>query len=150
MQYECDSDSQSQCPTTTESLWLWPECNAGVLTEDFLSQVTCKWIGSQYICQAPIGNFEKDSEFYRLLVHSPAVEWNGSCLQGSCNVCTEGDEMFCGDDRPRRYCVDAEWTHQQWHGAARKAEIFLIATCTLLGCCFLALLGVIAAVMMLK
>ena len=129
MQYECDSDSQSQCPTTTESLWLWPECN-------HYSYYT--------------GNFEKDSQFYKLLVYSPAVEWAGSCLQGSCNVCREGNEMSCGGDRPRRYCVDAEWTHQQWHGAARKAEIFLIATCTLLGCCFLALLGVIAAVMMLK
>ena len=123
MQYGCQSDGNGQCPTTTEPLTALPECQTEV--------------------------FEQDTQFYKLRVHSPAIEWAGSCQEGSCQVCREGVEISCGD-RPRRYCVNGEWTYQQWHGPAKKAEVFLIAACTLLGCCFLALLGVIAAIMMLK
>ena len=67
-------------------------------------------------------------------------------------VCAEGAAMQCNHSHTR-YCVNGEWSYQSLsssHISQSSAEAFLIAACTLLGCCFLALLGVIAAIVMLK
>lgn len=125
MQYGCGSDeSKTQCPTITEPVMLEAECDSS-------------------------GSFYPSTAFYEFDVESPAIEWYGSCHGGSCKVCDEGD----GSCNGRRSCVNGEWRmtgHSVLHSSEQKMDAFLFTACTLLGCCFLALLGIIVAVVMLK
>jgi hypothetical protein len=121
MQY--GDESKTKCPTITEPVMLEAECDTK--------------------------NFSSYNSFYEFYVESPPVEWYGSCHWGSCQVCDEGDTSCDG----RRSCVNGEWRmtgHSVLHFSEQKMDAFLFTACTLLGCCFLALLGIIAAVVMLK
>ena len=141
MQYGCASGSDTQCPNIIEPVMLDAICDDEV--DEFRNYYDS-------------GGNGQDG-FYDFFVPSSAFEWQGSCREGSCKVCAEGAAMQCnhngqaGAQSHTRYCVNGEWSYQSSsHISQSSAEAFLIAACTLLGCCFLALLGVIAAIVMLK
>ena len=73
-------------------------------------------------------------------VESSAIEWTGTCQAGNCKVCRE-EETRCR----QQVCVNGEWTYKtaMEFSMAHRAEKGLLAATVLIGCCFLALLGVI-------
>jgi hypothetical protein len=77
-------------------------------------------------------------------VESSAIEWTGTCQAGNCKVCRE-EETRCGQ---QQVCVNGEWTYKtaMEFSMAHRGEKSLLAATVLIGCCFLALLGVIATV----
>ena len=81
--------------------------------------------------------------FAPVQVESSAIEWTGTCQAGNCKVCRE-EETRCG----QQVCVNGEWTYKtaMEFSMAHRGEKGLLAATVLIGCCFLALLGVITTV----
>ena len=135
MQHGCDGPT-GECPMTKTHMVVPPSC------ETYPS--------------FPYPSFS--DAFYRFYINSPAIEWEGTCQEGDCNACKDMDTR-CGEDggpedggRPQ-ICVNGEWTlstQTMAFSMAKSAESSLIAIAVLICFCFLALLGVLAAVCMLK
>lgn len=93
--------------------------------------------------------------FYVFDINSPAVEWGGACQEGDCKACKDTDTR-CDSRRDGgrpQICVNGEWTlstQTMAFSMAKSVESWLIAIAVIICCCFLALLGVLAAVCMLK
>jgi len=136
MQHGCagDTDKTAKCPATTSTLSAMGECNNG--------------------------DFEKSrATYYKFIVDSSPMEWSGNCQSGNCKTCFEG-QTRCGYEfynLPRanaQICVGGEWVstaaYNQQAPTLNVQSRALIAIAAVVSVCFLALLGVIAAVIMSK
>ena len=136
MQHGCDGRTtvDGKCPMETKHMYVPPMCERRELYAR--------------------------TNFYRFDVASPAIEWEGFCQEGVCKACHEHDgelpRMRCtrGYEGGRaQVCVNGEWTLTpltKEFSMATRVEKVLIAITVIIGCCFFALLGVLAAVCMLK
>jgi hypothetical protein len=104
--------------------------------------------------------FEKSSAtYYKFIVDSSSMEWSGTCQSGNCKACFEG-QTRCAYERSKlpqanaQICAEGEWVstaaYNQQKPALNVQSRALIAIAVMVGVCFLALLGVIAAVIMSK
>jgi len=143
MQHGCagKTDLDAKCPTTSFTLQTMGACKT---VENFVSPVT------------------ETSKYYEFKVDSSPIEWLGYCESGSCKACAEG-ETRCSTERNRngdinllnnpQTCSGGEWVStvafDRQEPALNVQSRALIAIAVMVSVCFLALLGVIAAVIML-
>jgi len=112
-------------------------------------------------CKVTVFTRSRD-EYYEFKVDSSPVEWLGYCQSGNCKACAEG-ETRCSTERNRsgdinllnnpQTCSGGEWVStvafDRQEPALNVQSRALIAIAVMVSVCFLALLGVIAAVIML-
>ena len=139
MQHGCagDTDKIAKCPTTTSTLRAKGECN--------------------------LGDFEKKLDtYYEFKFDSFPWEWVGNCQSGDCKACFEGETRCPAPEEHVGYsvhgaanpqiCAGGEWVStaafNQQEPALNVQSRALITIAVMIGVCFLALLGVIAAVIM--
>ena len=132
MQHKCDgkTDVAASCPNTT--------------------------VSAQGSCTSN-GRFQQWTDYYEYNIDSNPVEYEGVCQKGDCKACIDGSsrcnsENF-GSINPQ-FCFGGEWVSMEAYNKQDPAlniqTQIQIATAAMLGLCFLALLGNIAATCMIK
>jgi len=143
MQYGCagNTDQTAKCPTTTFTLQTMGACK----TDDKF--------------ESPDPGSD-NSKYYEFSIDSSPVEWSGYCRSGNCETCAEGETRCpAGNGNNRNLlsnpqtCAGGEWVSttafNRQEPALNVQSRALIAIAVMISMCFLALLGVIAAVIML-
>ena len=107
------------------------------------------------------GDFEKSrATYYEFKFDSAPWEWFGNCQSGNCKACFEGETKCLADSHfvhmaaNPQICVGGEWVSNaalyQQEPALNVQSRALITIAVMLSVCFLALLGIITAVIMPK
>ena len=140
MQHGCagETDRVAKCPTTTFTLHAMGECKVTDFTPS-------------------------RDEYYEFKVDSSPVEWLGYCQSGNCKACAEGEKRCHAGNRDStnvlpvanpQTCSGGEWVStaafNRQEPVLNVQSRALIAIAVMVGVCFLALLGVIVAVIILR